>query len=113
PEDVEQGRLARARRPHDRDHLALLDRQLDVLEDVQAVSAHEVGLVDLFEPDHPGRLLACNPGWGRGYSRAVLQTPIMKLSSVSAVVSGGASGLGEATVRRLVAGGAQVVIADR
>lgn len=37
----------------------------------------------------------------------------MKLSDVVAIVTGGASGLGEATVRRLVAGGGKVVIIDR
>jgi NAD(P)-dependent dehydrogenase (short-subunit alcohol dehydrogenase family) len=37
----------------------------------------------------------------------------MKIQQAVAIVSGGASGLGEATVRRLVAGGARVVIADR
>jgi 3-hydroxyacyl-CoA dehydrogenase/3-hydroxy-2-methylbutyryl-CoA dehydrogenase len=37
----------------------------------------------------------------------------MKLEGAVALVSGGASGLGEATVRRLVEAGAQVVIADR
>ena len=36
----------------------------------------------------------------------------MKIEAAGAVVSGGASGLGEATVRRLHSGGAQVVIAD-
>ncbi len=36
----------------------------------------------------------------------------MKIEAAGAVVSGGASGLGEATVRRLHAGGAHVVIAD-
>ena len=36
----------------------------------------------------------------------------MELSGSVAVVTGGAGGLGEATVRRLVAGGARVVIAD-
>ena len=36
----------------------------------------------------------------------------MNIEAAGAVVSGGASGLGEATVRRLHAGGAQVVIAD-
>src|SRR5690606_12423699 len=36
----------------------------------------------------------------------------MDLNGVSAVVSGGASGLGEATVRMLTAEGAKVVIAD-
>jgi NAD(P)-dependent dehydrogenase (short-subunit alcohol dehydrogenase family) len=37
----------------------------------------------------------------------------MKLAGAVAIVTGGASGLGAATVRRLVAGGAQVVIIDR
>src|SRR5919108_4205926 len=36
----------------------------------------------------------------------------MELNGVSAVVSGGASGLGEATVRDLAAHGAKVVVAD-
>ena len=35
-----------------------------------------------------------------------------KISSVVALVSGGASGLGEAVARRLVAGQARVVIAE-
>ena len=37
----------------------------------------------------------------------------MKLNGTVALVTGGASGLGAATVRRLVAGGAKVVIVDR
>src|SRR5947207_629469 len=37
----------------------------------------------------------------------------MEISGTAAVVTGGASGLGEATVRRLVGAGAQVVILDR
>jgi NAD(P)-dependent dehydrogenase (short-subunit alcohol dehydrogenase family) len=36
----------------------------------------------------------------------------MKLNGTSAIVSGGASGLGEATVRELAAAGCQVVVAD-
>jgi NAD(P)-dependent dehydrogenase (short-subunit alcohol dehydrogenase family) len=36
----------------------------------------------------------------------------MKLEGVSAIVAGGAGGLGEATVRRLAAAGAAVVVAD-
>jgi NAD(P)-dependent dehydrogenase (short-subunit alcohol dehydrogenase family) len=36
----------------------------------------------------------------------------MKLKDVSAIVTGGAGGFGAATVRRLVAAGAKVVIAD-
>jgi NAD(P)-dependent dehydrogenase (short-subunit alcohol dehydrogenase family) len=38
--------------------------------------------------------------------------PIMELNGTSAVVSGGASGLGEATARMLAAAGATVIIAD-
>ena len=44
---------------------------------------------------------------------AALVSPPMEISGASAVVTGGASGLGEATVRRLVGGGAKVVILDR
>ncbi|GGC72931.1 SDR family NAD(P)-dependent oxidoreductase [Chelatococcus reniformis] len=36
----------------------------------------------------------------------------MKIDGISAVVTGGASGLGRATAERLIAGGAKVVIAD-
>ena len=36
----------------------------------------------------------------------------MRTDGVTAIVAGGASGLGEATARRLHAGGATVVIAD-
>ena len=36
----------------------------------------------------------------------------MQIEGSGALVAGGASGLGAATVRRLVAGGAHVVIAD-
>jgi NAD(P)-dependent dehydrogenase (short-subunit alcohol dehydrogenase family) len=38
--------------------------------------------------------------------------PAMKLNRTSAIVSGGASGLGEATVRALAAAGSTVVVAD-
>jgi NAD(P)-dependent dehydrogenase (short-subunit alcohol dehydrogenase family) len=38
--------------------------------------------------------------------------PAMKLNGIGAIVSGGASGLGEATVRALAAAGTTVVIAD-
>jgi NAD(P)-dependent dehydrogenase (short-subunit alcohol dehydrogenase family) len=40
-------------------------------------------------------------------------SPGMKLDGAVALVTGGASGLGAATVRRLVAGGARAVIVDR
>src|SRR4051812_40180890 len=39
--------------------------------------------------------------------------PAMKLNDVVALVTGGASGLGAATVRRLAQGGAKVMIVDR
>jgi NAD(P)-dependent dehydrogenase (short-subunit alcohol dehydrogenase family) len=38
--------------------------------------------------------------------------PLMELNAVTAIVSGGASGLGEATARELAAAGAFVVVAD-
>ena len=38
--------------------------------------------------------------------------PVMELNAVTAIVSGGASGLGEATARELAAAGAFVVVAD-
>src|SRR5581483_1165861 len=37
----------------------------------------------------------------------------MEISGIAALVTGGASGLGEATVRRLAGAGARVVIVDR
>src|SRR4051812_44661341 len=37
----------------------------------------------------------------------------MEIQGAGALVTGGASGLGEATVRRLVAGGAKVTVVDR
>ena len=37
----------------------------------------------------------------------------MKIEGAVALVTGGASGLGEATVRRLAGGGARVIIVDR
>jgi 3-hydroxyacyl-CoA dehydrogenase/3-hydroxy-2-methylbutyryl-CoA dehydrogenase len=41
-----------------------------------------------------------------------MEQHIMELQHVVAVITGGASGLGEGTARRLVAGGAKVVLAD-
>jgi NAD(P)-dependent dehydrogenase (short-subunit alcohol dehydrogenase family) len=45
--------------------------------------------------------------------RDIPEATTMKIDGAVALVTGGASGLGEATVRRLVAGGARVVIVDR
>src|SRR5438093_11148148 len=50
----------------------------------------------------------CYGGWSRP-----LLSSAMEISGASAVVTGGASGLGEATVRRLAGAGAKVVILDR
>jgi NAD(P)-dependent dehydrogenase (short-subunit alcohol dehydrogenase family) len=49
---------------------------------------------------------------GPGSAGAGKYAPAMQLNGTSAVVSGGASGLGEATVRELAAAGCQVVVAD-
>lgn len=46
------------------------------------------------------------------YSNQLLREHKMDIQGISAVVTGGASGLGEAVVRRLVAEGAKVVIID-
>ena len=43
-DDVEQGRLAAARRPDQHQEAALLDRKLDVLEDVELAEALVEGL---------------------------------------------------------------------
>ena len=51
PEDVQQGRFARSRGPHDRNQLALFDFEVDTLEYMQR-SAVVVGLVDVFEYNH-------------------------------------------------------------
>ena len=50
-EDVQQGRFARSRGPHDRNQLALSDFEVDALEYMQR-SAVVVGLVDVFEYNH-------------------------------------------------------------
>ena len=38
--------------------------------------------------------------------------PVMKLNETAAIISGGASGLGEATARELASAGSRVVLAD-
>ena len=60
-----------------------------------------------------------NPCWHswlaepvRATARGAQYAPRMKINGTAAIVSGGASGLGEATVRELAAAGAKVVIAD-
>src|SRR5207248_2914548 len=56
------------------------------------------------------RVSSCSPSWHEStpfYSRR------MKLSGSVALVTGGASGLGAATARRLASGGARGVIVDR
>src|SRR5690348_16820686 len=45
--------------------------------------------------------------------RDIAEEQKMKIQGAVALVTGGASGLGEATVRRLVTAGARVVIVDR
>ena len=57
----------------------------------------------------PGRrsLQAAAPGRGRAS-----MLPAMELSGTAAIISGGASGLGEATARALAAAGGTIVLAD-
>src|SRR5688572_3891455 len=45
-------------------------------------------------------------------SKRIFRRIFMELKNVRALVTGGASGLGEATARRLLAGGGRVVLAD-
>jgi NAD(P)-dependent dehydrogenase (short-subunit alcohol dehydrogenase family) len=49
---------------------------------------------------------------GRSTAALARYAPAMNLNGTSAIVSGGASGLGEATARALAAAGATVVVAD-
>src|SRR6185295_11719414 len=50
-DDVHERRLARARRAHDRHHLAALDEQRDALQHVEVHLAHLVDLVEVLDPD--------------------------------------------------------------
>src|SRR5579862_5949651 len=59
-------------------------------------------------PRGPGR---AEPSRIRGGGRGKY-APAMNLNGTCAIVSGGASGLGEATVRALAAAGVTVVVAD-
>jgi NAD(P)-dependent dehydrogenase (short-subunit alcohol dehydrogenase family) len=52
------------------------------------------------------------PATGRPGRRAASMLPPMELSGTAAIISGGASGLGEAAARELAAAGSAVVIAD-
>ena len=56
------------------------------------------------------RVLAGSPALYSGGQASML--PAMELSGTTAIISGGASGLGEATARMLAAAGSTVVIAD-
>src|SRR5690348_12000963 len=69
------------------------------------------GIKIYLDPNGPG----CPPGRGAPLMRRGNRggyAPRMELNGTSAVISGGASGLGEATARVLAAAGATVVIAD-
>src|SRR5262249_46134175 len=59
----------------------------------------------------PSALTRVGPA-GRERGRRAQYAPAMNLNGVAAIVSGGASGLGEATVRDLAAAGCHVVVAD-
>ena len=50
-EDVQQRRLAGARRPHDRDELAFLDVDVDAAQHVGAADAVRVRLLDVAQRD--------------------------------------------------------------
>ena len=68
-------------------------------------------------PGTPTRTSCSRCRWPRGHEDAgaghpPVGFPAMQIEGSGALVAGGASGLGEATVRRLHAGGAHVVIAD-
>ncbi len=52
PEDVEQGRLPRARGAHDGHELAARDVEVDALEHVEPVGADRVALVDAAQAEH-------------------------------------------------------------
>ena len=55
-ERADQGRLARTARPDDRDDLARLDCEIDVLEDRLAVLRIDVQILDLDLALRPGQL---------------------------------------------------------
>jgi len=62
--------------------------------------------------DISGALTGRVPNPVRSAGRPASKLPTMELNATTAIVSGGASGLGEATARELAAAGCRVVIAD-
>src|SRR5262249_16796020 len=61
-------------------------------------------------PGHPAGPAAWPPS--RSGGRVAQYAPAMELSGTAAIISGGASGLGEAAARELAMAGSAVVIAD-
>ncbi len=91
-EQVDQRRLARARRPHQRDHLAALDRHRDPLQHGDLDLAAGVLLVDRFEPDEGhGRFLRLAATDGDGppsIGASVLRLVGLRSSRPSACAAG-------------------------
>src|ERR1700760_4611325 len=61
-----------------------------------------------------GRIGSINVTWARGghASTRVFREEVMQLKGQAAIVTGGASGLGAATARKLAAQGAKVAVCD-
>ena len=74
-EDVEQRRLAGARRPHDRDELALLDVEVDAAQDVGAADAVRVRLLDVAQRDEHLQGFLTRPGGPPSDRRASRAAP--------------------------------------
>jgi NAD(P)-dependent dehydrogenase (short-subunit alcohol dehydrogenase family) len=66
----------------------------------------------MLERDTDKRLPVPRPAGGPGEGGPPSMLPAMELSGTAAIISGGASGLGEAAARALAAAGSAVVIAD-
>ena len=60
PEDVEQGRLARARRPHDGDKVAFPDFEADSAQGIERASLERIDAIDVVELYH-GSLSIARP----------------------------------------------------
>ncbi len=92
--------------------------EVDGLEGVRAAPdpgpAAGAGRAAVLRPLRPGGHLAVRSAAGLRGAVPVGShiLPVMELNAVTAIVSGGASGLGEATARELAAAGAFVVVAD-